>query len=276
MASEKFLLNKSIAQSIFLYKSLVMFPIPPFCLFIWFTEYIRFIDFKYVFEIHSQSDKFDKMSNSKPDKQVSINKKNMSKDNFAFWREVWRKYPETEIVYSTEKGQMRERFYADLLPQKNGLMLDLGCGDGKMRPYIANYVGLDVSSEALKKVKGDVVLGSAEVLPFRDEAFDHVLMCEVFEHIVDRAKCLKEVRRVLRVNGELIISCPYGHHPSHESSSEPLKSYGLPVFSYKNGRFDEEYMCKLLEKFEFKVKEYCILYVKNVANNLIVIGEKKA
>jgi ubiquinone/menaquinone biosynthesis C-methylase UbiE len=199
----------------------------------------------------------------------------MSKENFEFWREVWKKYPETEIVYATEKGRMREEFYAKLLPERKGLMLDLGCGDGHLRPYIKNYVGLDVSSDALAKVEGDVVLGSAEELPFRDESYDHVLMCEVFEHIVDRAKCLREVHRILKPEGELILSCPYGQHPSHESSSEPLKAYGLPEFSYKNGRFTENYLSTLLTMFNFKVTFLTVLSVKSIPNNIFIIGERQ-
>jgi SAM-dependent methyltransferase len=198
----------------------------------------------------------------------------MTKDNLDFWREVWKRYPETEIVYGTEKGRMRERFYRDLLPTKKGLVLDLGCGDGHLRPFIENYVGLDVSREALTKIEGDTVLGSAEVLPFQDDSFDHVVLCEVFEHLVDRAKALREVRRILKPKGELILSCPYGVHPSHKSDSSILKSYGLPQIMYQDGRFNETYMKKLFEAFNFRVSFISIFWVKNVPNNLMIVGEK--
>lgn len=199
----------------------------------------------------------------------------MSRENIEFWKQVWKRYPETEIVYGTEKGRLRLDFYSKLLPTKKGLMLDLGCGDGKMRPYIQHYIGLDVSPEALSNIDGMTVCGTAEVLPFRDEAFDHVLMCEVFEHIVDRANCLREVHRILKPKGELIMSSPYGHHPSHESSSEPITTYGLPLFNYKNGRFNENYLTRLLDVFNFKVKYLTVLSVKNIPNNIILVGVKQ-
>lgn len=217
------------------------------------------------------------MSLRKPFIPIRINIKGVmvatSKDNVNFWKEVWKKYPETEIVYSTEKGKIRENFYANLLPSKEGLLLDLGCGDGKMRPYIKHFVGLDVSGEALSKIEGDVVIGTAEALPFRDECFNHVLMCEVFEHIVDRAKCLREVKRILSIKGELIMSCPYGLHPSRVSWYESLRAYGLPQFYYRDGRFDEKYLNTVLTNFGFRVKYLNVFSVKDIPNNIIVIGE---
>jgi SAM-dependent methyltransferase len=199
----------------------------------------------------------------------------MAKDNFRFWREVWKKYPETEIVYSTEKGKLRTQFYAELLPKKKGLVLDLGCGDGHLRPYIQSYVGVDVSVEALAKIEGDVVLGIGEALPFRDNVFDYVLMCEVFEHIVDRAKCLRGVNRILKPEGELIMSCPYGYHPSHKSDSSSLSSYGLPKMEYQNGRFDDAYLIGLLLHFGFLIGFIRIISVKDVPNNIFIIGVKE-
>lgn len=46
-------------------------------------------------------------------------------------------------------------------------------------------------------------------LPFADASFDLVLFCEVLEHMTnDPLACLLEIKRVLRPNGQLIVTTP--------------------------------------------------------------------
>lgn len=52
--------------------------------------------------------------------------------------------------------------------------------------------------------------GDAKKLPYKDESFEVVILADVLEHIPtrDRVKSLKEIRRVLKTNGKLIITVP--------------------------------------------------------------------
>ena len=195
--------------------------------------------------------------------------------DIAFWEEVWEKYPETEIVYGTEKGKKRLQFYANLLPRRKGLLLDLGCGDGKMKPYIFHYVGLDSSKIALRNFKGDRVCAIAEYVPFKDETFDHVLVCEVLEHITERDVVLREIYRILKRNGELIFSSPYGKEPYHMSQSTPCMGHGVRNTTYMDGRFDREYVTWLMTKNGFNITSITVLEMNNIPNNIFVTGEKQ-
>lgn len=96
-----------------------------------------------------------------------------------------------------------------------GKLLDVGCG---MRPYektwfagAESYLGLDYLSE---RSKPDIV-GSAEELPFPDEIYDTVVCTEVLEHVADPLRALKEMRRVLKPEGTLILTTPM-YWPRHE------------------------------------------------------------
>jgi len=49
----------------------------------------------------------------------------------------------------------------------------------------------------------------AQQLSFDDETFSVVVSCEVFEHIPDPDRALREVRRVLKPAGELLLTVPF-------------------------------------------------------------------
>ena len=92
--------------------------------------------------------------------------------------------------------------------------LDLGCGLGAALEHAAfsgaTTAGIDPSpsmvERASERVPGaDVRLGSAESIPFDDDAFTAALSVATFHHWADAETGLKEVRRVLAPGGRLLI-----------------------------------------------------------------------
>src|SRR5262245_61209323 len=86
-----------------------------------------------------------------------------------------------------------------------GRLLDVGCG---LRPYektffaaATEYVGADIPSE---RTRPDVEC-SALSLPFEENAFDTVTSTEVLEHVPDPLRAMREMRRVLKPGGYLIL-----------------------------------------------------------------------
>ncbi len=104
--------------------------------------------------------------------------------------------------------------YSALLPalaqfcvKLQGSLLDLGCGNSPYRPLLTNvlhYVPYDLTTTASRP---DVV-GVAQNLPFHSCSFDSVLCTQVLEHVPDPWYMLKEVHRVLRPGGKLLLSAP--------------------------------------------------------------------
>jgi SAM-dependent methyltransferase len=100
-------------------------------------------------------------------------------------------------------------------PYVKGSLLDVGCG---MRPYektffsgAEKYLGTDYLSD---RSRPDVVASALE-LPFENASFDTVTSTEVLEHVPDPLRALREMRRVIRPTGFLILSTPM-YWPRHE------------------------------------------------------------
>src|SRR6185369_11727486 len=94
-------------------------------------------------------------------------------------------------------------------------ILDVGCGTGANLLMLSKYgdaEGVDVSEDALafcrERGLDKVKLGAAEQLPYDDATFDLVTAFDVVEHIDDDLAGLKEMRRVLRPGGRVLLFVP--------------------------------------------------------------------
>ena len=97
-----------------------------------------------------------------------------------------------------------------------GRVLEIGIGSGlnlsSYRSGAEEVYGVDPSTELLAKARNrlntaripvELVEGSGEKLPFEDSSFDTVVMTFTLCSISDAALAVREMRRVLRPEGEL-------------------------------------------------------------------------
>jgi ubiquinone/menaquinone biosynthesis C-methylase UbiE len=95
-----------------------------------------------------------------------------------------------------------------------GRVLDIGCGrpcealpDQAFLRFLGRpgSIGLD-----LKKMEGPYEFrqGSVTALPFGDGELDNVTAMEVLEHITEVREALREIRRVLKPGGVLVMTTP--------------------------------------------------------------------
>ena len=148
-------------------------------------------------------------------------------------------------------------------------ILDLGCGDGTlMESLISNHevLGLDVSGPALDiaRKKGLIVRDMDLTSNWGSEVglkFDAVLAGEVIEHIFDTDKFLKNIHKVLKKKGHLVLSTPnvaslprrallfLGVSPYLEITSRKYDAGHVRYFTFRT-------LEKLLTENNFKVVEY--------------------
>ena len=93
-------------------------------------------------------------------------------------------------------------------------ILDAGCGGGATMEALSRYGrvrGMELSAEAVdfNRSRGrDVVEGAIEKIPFPDASFDLALALDVLEHVSDDLLALRDLHRVLRPGGSLLVTVP--------------------------------------------------------------------
>jgi ubiquinone/menaquinone biosynthesis C-methylase UbiE len=100
--------------------------------------------------------------------------------------------------------------------KKDEIILDLACGNGvftrKLVKRGCRVAGIDISPKAIlsdKKIteRGcNLLVGDAESLPFKNEVFDKVVSLCSLEHFENDEEALREIYRVLKVNGIVVLT----------------------------------------------------------------------
>lgn len=94
-------------------------------------------------------------------------------------------------------------------------ILEIGCGSGALLQDLQHYgtaVGLDVAAPALANCRERgldcVSLADVTALPFADEQFNVVIAVDVLEHVEDDAAAIREINRVTKKGGKVILTVP--------------------------------------------------------------------
>jgi SAM-dependent methyltransferase len=119
----------------------------------------------------------------------------------------------------------------------SGILVDYGCGN---KPYfsffknhVIDYVGVDVSQNEFNTV--NYVINIDDPLPFETNSIDTVLSTQVLEHTSEPDKYIKEISRVLKPEGHLILTCP-GSYMLHEEPNDFFRftKYGIQHLANKH------------------------------------------
>jgi ubiquinone/menaquinone biosynthesis C-methylase UbiE len=130
---------------------------------------------------------------------------------------------EYDSVWHATYARYQNSVMLSLLPKgPTATVLDLGCGVGVLlQDMVGRYIyvhGLDVSAESLSLVGIDspnlrgLVVGDGEHLPYRSGVFDAVALKGVLHHIPNVDQALRELHRVLKPGGTLLLVEPCGDH----------------------------------------------------------------
>ncbi|NCD32806.1 MAG: class I SAM-dependent methyltransferase [Spartobacteria bacterium] len=118
----------------------------------------------------------------------------------------------------------RKEVVLDLIVRPRGAKecsaLDLGCGAGQYTASLAmmgfDCCGVDVSGEMLQLARAKIPVDSAvkwicsdcRQVPAEDHCFDFILCVGVLEYLEDDIAALYEIRRLIKPDGQVILSFP--------------------------------------------------------------------
>jgi SAM-dependent methyltransferase len=124
----------------------------------------------------------------------------------------------------------------DRLPlPRPAAVLDAGCGSGRTLELLQRYgsvAGIELDPEAAEQARrrgvGEVVEGRLEELPWPDASFDLVTCLDVVEHTPDDRVTLRELRRVTRPGGWLLVTVPAYQSlwSRHDVANHHYRRYG--------------------------------------------------
>jgi len=133
-----------------------------------------------------------------------------------------------KYLYFLDYGSL---FRMKLIKEKLGdaskrMVLDVGCGDGSLS-FLFGYLGsrifsIDISKKAIQETKSimrqakhsskfenSLIQSDAKKIPFREEIFDILCCFETLQFLPNDITALKEITRVVKPGGKVILSIPY-------------------------------------------------------------------
>jgi len=100
-------------------------------------------------------------------------------------------------------------------PAPGEVVADVGCGNGAYlaglasRGFAGRVIGADLSAGMLaaarQRARAALVVADADALPLRDGATDLTLACHMLYHVPDPAAAVRELRRVTRPGGRVVV-----------------------------------------------------------------------
>lgn len=144
----------------------------------------------------------------------------------------------------------------EFFPGLKGRVLDVGCGQKPYQSLVpaSQYVGVDIDSGVTRRLAAADVFYDGRHLPFDDASFDAVLCSQVLEHVFTPDEFLREIRRVLRPGGVLLLATPFvwdEHEQPHDYGR--YSSFGLKALLERNG-FEVEAQRKTCADFRAVVQ----------------------
>lgn len=148
-----------------------------------------------------------------------MNRRQPSDRDWAIWQQV--KHDLVDWLYMGITGYFHIAGHRQIsqwaVDYADKVVVEVGCGHGHHLRYgrnnYAGYIGLDIEYKFLCTLRERfcgtrVVNGDVYSLPFRDQSVDCILSVYCFEHLRRLPDCLREIRRVLKPEGELLVGLP--------------------------------------------------------------------
>jgi len=203
----------------------------------------------------------------------------VKEESFSEWNEQMVEKYDIESYYSESNPVIRyvEKRRVSLVlkllsPQENEKIFEVGCGAGHVLQGVSvgQLYGIDLSERMLslaRKRLGDKVelkKCNAGKIDYPDDFFDKIICTEVLEHTLDPIAVLREIKRVARAGGTVVLSIP------NEALIDRLKQIFM-----KTGVFKILFK-NIPEKNEWHLHSFSLPVLRSMTRGLLEELEVKA
>ena len=209
------------------------------------------------------------------------------KENKYDDKEIFEKYSQMERSTKGLSGAGEWESLRKILPDFKGKkILDLGCGFGWHANYAiekgaAKVIGIDISEKMLKiareKTKSEkieYINMAIEDFDFDDESFDIVFSSLAFHYVEDYNILVDKIRKVLKVNGNLIFTVEHPVFTSYGSQDWHYDKDGnILHFPIDNYYYEGERMTSFLGEDVIKYHRTLTTYLNTLLTNGFSINQ---
>jgi ubiquinone/menaquinone biosynthesis C-methylase UbiE len=196
-----------------------------------------------------------------------------------FYDSFWVPRDEDPIVGFAHQ-RINNRIEAYLNAATGTVALDVGCGEGYITLLLVRYchevISMDISRVGVKSASKHIdpkyncsfIVADAQHLPFRQGAFNILVLREVIEHLTNQVEAVKEMSRVLTCKGTLILTTP--NKINHDVTTVIFKVAGKYVTDYEQIIENQLYPAQLRRLLE---PMFTIKYQKGAHFTIPIINE---
>jgi SAM-dependent methyltransferase len=105
--------------------------------------------------------------------------------------------------------QSLERELLPVAQYLSGHLLNAGSGNRDVTSFLLANGATEITNYDIASEDPDVVIGPLEAMPFEDGRFDSVLCNAVLEHVANAEESIRELTRVVKPNGHLVVAVPF-------------------------------------------------------------------
>jgi SAM-dependent methyltransferase len=126
----------------------------------------------------------------------------------ASWVNTKRPSYQTDLWYCHNRNRICLELLGDLCEGKD--VLSVGSREWVEDELLESIKGRIIRTDLIAQPEKKIIGADVALLPFKDKTFDVVICREVIEHVPDTDAAFREMKRVLRPKGYLLITTPNG------------------------------------------------------------------
>ena len=166
--------------------------------------------------------------------------------------------------------EIAQKVDTDIYPLSGKIVLDIGAGTGGIAAGFASFGACVVSADVAAgfidlartayndlKFKIDCIYSCGEYISIKDEKVDIALAYNLFEHVKDLKMLIKEIARILKPNGIVLVRADY-RLDRRNIRNDP--HYGLPLIILLPRFLRKIFVCNIFRR-SIELEDY--YWVKN-------------